>query len=146
MMRKKTRGAKRFEQQAYPPKKKSLFSFLFYFHCLLSIIKKCDLAGLTNMMHLVLWLWVSLHDFDENHLYLLISWFWVTLRVWRGLVKTCACGCTHVCMLKLLLLFLPRLMTMAWCMTTLRKQRTKPGEILCLRVYIYWVLPLLTYN
>jgi len=36
-------------------KKKSLLSFLFYFHFLLSIIKKCDLAGMTNMMHLVLW-------------------------------------------------------------------------------------------
>jgi len=34
----------------------------------------------------------------------------------------------------------------AWCMTTLRNQRTKPGEILCLKVYIYQVLPLLTYN
>ena len=126
--------------------KKSLLSFLFYFHFMLSIIKKCDLAGLTNMMHLVLWLWVSLHDFDENHLCLLISWFWVTLRVWCGLVKTCACGCTHVCVLRMLLLFLLRLMTVAWCMTTLRNQRIKPNEILFLRVYIYLVLPLLTYN
>ena len=35
------------------------------------------------------------------------------------LVKINACGCTHDCMLRMLLLFLLRLMIVANCMTTL---------------------------
>jgi len=58
MMRMNTQGAKTFEQQVYMPKNR-LLAFLFLFSFPAFNNQKCDLAGLKNMIHLVLWLWVS---------------------------------------------------------------------------------------
>jgi len=135
----KTQGAERFEQQVYPPKK-SLLSFLFYFHFLLSIIKSVTWLVWKIWMH---WFhdfeWV-LHDFEENHLCLLKNWFWITLKVCCDPVKFDACGCTNVCMLRMLLLFLLRLMTMTNCMTTLGLNRVRfwVSKFLSIERYLFW--------